>query len=1579
MTKKLRYLCMLLLLVVASAAWGEDETITFSSLYSSNTVLDGKLINGTNCSITFNKREGGTATQYYTNGTAVRWYGGGTLQIASTTKTIEKIEITYTQTANSVSANTGIYSLSNSVGTWTGSAESVTFTQSGTTGQCRISSIAVTYASSATACANPTFTPAAGTYTSPKSVTISTTTVGATIYYTTNGNEPTTSSSVYSAPIEVTSTTTLKAIAVKSGMGNSDVATALYTIVNIEHAGTQADPYTVADARSAIDANTSVTGVYATGIVSAIPYSYTSNNGITFNIVDNSGDTDFLQAFKCTGDNADNVQVGDIVVVSGNLTKYNSTYEFGQGCTLISLTHTTSQQDAGFTFSAANAEADLADLYSFTAPTFSNPNNLNVTFSSSKPEVAAVATDGTVSILSEGTTIISATSEATEDFFAGEASYTLTVTNTNKILVTVDEKGNTTFDLSDNAWKFPVGIKTTGTKTYTNNEYTLSLYGPTGEGFYFDASSNYVLLGKLDATLSLPAFNYNVSKIEVYGDEGGSGNVSQNIFVGNKAVSTQTTGCKEMKTYEIATAYQEAGNVYTLKVTNKNNTRISKIIVYKAKDLVTLAFTGVPEMITKGEKVTYSATSTPSVEGITYSSSNESVVMVEETTGEITALAVGTATITATFAGNDNYQPATASYEIEVVGAPHTAKFFVNGKEQTEAEILVREGVGITFPADPADIAGKTFVGWTTTAITGNTDEKPALVTSATMGTADVMYYAVFATKTAGDANQVIDVLNRATTGVTATSYTTWSGKTDNSDAVYAGQSAGGNSSIQLRSDNNNSGVITTASGGKLKKVVVIWNSNTSSGRTLNVYGSNTAYSAASDLYGDKAGTLLGTIVKGTSTELEVDGNYDFVGLRSDDGAMYLTSISITWENGTHDTYSGYCTTVVAPVKPAKPIVFHDGGEGVTYEGELTVPMFAEEGATIYYTTDGSEPTTESTPYTEPLKINDTTNPTTVKAIAVKDGVTSGVVEKVYTIVEKAKSAKVEDGYYTIQNNEDKYVNVAGRKTVTLVNDTKSAGTVIRVKADEDGVKVLRSQAVDLPRYAERAMSYVPELVKELMKRLSENVENPIIGEDGANLITDEVMDLDYNLYLEEADGGYRIYGKTPSMQRVVDFYATNKTIIDERLPRLEEFVEDVLLKVAERLDHPNSEWASKFKILDIWAKLVVTNPDLTKPEEGNAEAISKFYTEILSSEANVWNFAHETMMIYWTKVEKLINPDPDSDSESDFADMLENLGDYKKYLEKVPNILPNFKYYIVSDGSGIDFISEGNEDIINNAARTVWTLTPRTEFDVTFLKDNALSSGRELYTTLYTDFAYKLPDGVKAYAITGVNETTGVATKEEFPSNIIPAQTPVLLQATFDAEQTADQTKTLELTTEAGTNPETNLLVGADELINQYEINSSTAVTLLDMLSSISQSLADQYSYLARKNAGTVNNKYFFGLTEDDLNLCTYKNENNENDCVVRSLSMGEEKLGFYNNWEAKANQAFLINEINPVKLFLKGDVYRDGVIDEKDLTALVEIVLGKVTIENKPDNYDFDAAYVNEDEDINIADVTALVNILK
>ena len=79
---------------------------------------------------------------------------------------------------------------------------------------------------------NPVFDPASGaTFSAPLSVSLSCATAGASIYYTTDGTDPTDSSEEYTAPIEISATTTIKARAYKQDLDPSAVVSATYTYV----------------------------------------------------------------------------------------------------------------------------------------------------------------------------------------------------------------------------------------------------------------------------------------------------------------------------------------------------------------------------------------------------------------------------------------------------------------------------------------------------------------------------------------------------------------------------------------------------------------------------------------------------------------------------------------------------------------------------------------------------------------------------------------------------------------------------------------------------------------------------------------------------------------------------------------------------------------------------------------------------------------------------------------------------------------------------------------------------------------------------------------------------------------------------------------------------------------------------------------------------------------------------------------------------------------------------------------------------------------------------------------------------
>lgn len=145
------------------------------------------------------------------------------------------------------------------------------------------------------------------------------------------------------------------------------------------------------------------------------------------------------------------------------------------------------------------------------------------------------------------------------------------------------------------------------------------------------------------------------------------------------------------------------------------------------------------------------------------------------------------------------------------------------------------------------------------------------------------------------------DVLTADKFKADGTTYTAFTGVKATSPAVYAGSTAKNDSGdIQLRSSKSTDGIVTTTSGGSATRVSVVWGTGNAADRAIDIYGKSTAYSKASDLYatqdGDQ-GTKIGSIICGTSTELVIEGDYPYIGIRSKSGALYLNSITITWGN----------------------------------------------------------------------------------------------------------------------------------------------------------------------------------------------------------------------------------------------------------------------------------------------------------------------------------------------------------------------------------------------------------------------------------------------------------------------------------------------------------------------------------------------------------------------------------------------------------------------------------------------------------------------------------------------------------
>ena len=280
----------------------------------------------------------------------------------------------------------------------------------------------------------------------------------------------------------------------------------------------------------------------------------------------------------------------------------------------------------------------------------------------------------------------------------------------------------------------------------------------------------------------------------------------------------------------------------------------------------------------------------------------------------------------------------------------------------------------ITLPTTIDNDCVKQFVGWSADANCATAPEY-APGASYTLTSTSQTLYAVYATVGGGEETTVsVDMETYATDNSWGSSSSDGQKEIVINSDVKAVISEGGNSGKYYNDgvriyQSENATVTVSTTAGELKSVKF-------------------TFTIAND------GTLLHEGVAMTSKEaVEVSGTSAVFSVgdthaTDNKGQVRFTAIEVVYTGNA--TYSDYSTTCsAAPQAPTFSV-----GTG-TYNSVQTVTITAEDGATIYYTLDGTAPTTASTVYSSALTINETT---TLKAIAVKDEVSSAITSATYTI-----------------------------------------------------------------------------------------------------------------------------------------------------------------------------------------------------------------------------------------------------------------------------------------------------------------------------------------------------------------------------------------------------------------------------------------------------------------------------------------------------------------------------------------------------------------------------------------------------
>ncbi len=660
-----------------------------------------------------------------------------------------------------------------------------------------------------------------------------------------------------------------------------------------------------------------VTDATATSLTLYDPSTNEITNNQTINLNSGSiGDTWVPTALVTYSDSSSNADVTWSKTGSGNVTlnAQNGSIQFNATSGTVVITATTNVYDANdqaivksFTLHWENFTRKLSSI---TLSDYTDTYLINTQFTFDAT-VTANYNDGSSQVIASG-------------YVVDSSDVDMTTAGTYTVAVSYTEDGIT----KGSSYQITVTDGSTPTYTYVRIESTsglsagdVILIGRQARGQVAGAKSGDVLLG----------VNATFSSTTVISDKGNGveftvGGTTDNWTLTSASGQLYTQAAKKINYSTNGTGTWEitiTSGVATVTSTdnakgsiqynyNQGNSRFvnyattqESIELYKktsgstppAKTLSSIAVSGQYKTnFIQGDNFSFGGTVTA-----TYSDSTTADVTSSASFSGYNLSNTGNQTVTVSYTESGHTE--TVDYQITVT-ARTLSSIAVSGQttQFTKGGTFVFDGtVTATYNnGSTADVtASATFSGYNLS----QTGQQTVTVSYTEGGVPATTTYTITVTEGGVTPTYATDTLNNALTGVgNVTDYTSWSGKTSVSSAVYAGQSAGDNSTIQLRSKNSNSGIITTTSGGKVVEITITWNTATADGRILWIYGKNSAYTSPTELYNNGTqGTRIAivTYAQGTETQvvtLAAADQYQFIGIRSSSGALYLDEIKIKWQ-----------------------------------------------------------------------------------------------------------------------------------------------------------------------------------------------------------------------------------------------------------------------------------------------------------------------------------------------------------------------------------------------------------------------------------------------------------------------------------------------------------------------------------------------------------------------------------------------------------------------------------------------------------------------------------------------------------